>query len=627
MELINFKQENCKRCYACVRSCPVKAITFLQKNGFPQVLHNRCIGCGICFNECPANALSFKSSTESVKKLLKSEDKVAAIVDPSVSGEFPDITDYRRFVKMFRSLGFDYVNEVSFGADVVAHAYKDILENFKGVYYITTKCPTVVAYVEKYYPELIPNLVPIVEPMFATAQIVHKQYGNDVKIVYVAPCLSAKAEIFRIQGGSKIDEVLTFVELRQLFKEFHIKENFMEFSEFDEPLGYKGALFPLRQGLLTAGDVKNDILSGNIVVSSGAGDVKKALESFIKDSNAIHRHFDLFFCDGCIVGPCMSKNGSKFLRHTLTTDYVNKRLKNFDKEKWEQQIEQSKSLTLLRTFQNDDQRIAMPSDDTIKEVLKTLNINMVDDVSKMGCGACGFDTCMEFAQAVGQGLMSPDLCMHYSFDNQEKYIETLKKTNQKLEETERALKQSEQIARKEQMEATDAKETFKVMMQKLPVGIVIVDEKLSVIHCNRSFIDLLGDDAKTIDEVIPGLQGADLKTLVPYGFYNLFNFVLKNNESVTNKDTWVEEQLLNVSVFPIQQFKVVGAVIRDLRSPEVRREQVIKRVTEVIDENLSMVQQIGFLLGEGAASTEKMLNSIIETYQNDEVKEKKKKDS
>jgi hypothetical protein len=47
---------------------------------------------------------------------------------------------------------------------------------------------------------------------------------------------------------------------------------------------------------------------------------------------------------------------------------------------------------------------------------------------------------------------------------------------------------------------------------------------------------------------------------------------------------------------------------------EVRQEEIINRVTEVIDENLKMVQQIAFSLGEGASSTEKMLNSIIETY-------------
>jgi len=58
----------------------------------------------------------------------------------------------------------------------------------------------------------------------------------------------------------------------------------------------------------------------------------------------------------------------------------------------------------------------------------------------------------------------------------------------------------------------------------------------------------------------------------------------------------------------------VGAVIRDMYAPEIRKEEVIKRVTEAIDKNLEMVQKIGFLLGEGAAETEQMLNSIMEFY-------------
>jgi hypothetical protein len=41
-------------------------------------------------------------------------------------------------------------------------------------------------------------------------------------------------------------------------------------------------------------------------------------------------------------------------------------------------------------------------------------------------------------------------------------------------------------------------------------------------------------------------------------------------------------------------------------------------VTEVIEQNLDLVQQIAFLLGEGAAKTEKMLNSIIESHRSKE---------
>ena len=76
----------------------------------------------------------------------------------------------------------------------------------------------------------------------------------------------------------------------------------------------------------------------------------------------------------------------------------------------------------------------------------------------------------------------------------------------------------------------------------------------------------------------------------------------------------IEESLLNVSVFSIKKNKVVGAIVRDMFSPEVRNEQIIQRITEVVDQNLGMVQQIGYLLGEGASKTEAMLNSIIQLH-------------
>jgi hypothetical protein len=51
-------------------------------------------------------------------------------------------------------------------------------------------------------------------------------------------------------------------------------------------------------------------------------------------------------------------------------------------------------------------------------------------------------------------------------------------------------------------------------------------------------------------------------------------------------------------------------------TPEVKKEQVVTRLSEVIDENFDMVQKIAYLLGEGAAKTEQMLNSVIDSYKN-----------
>jgi hypothetical protein len=96
----------------------------------------------------------------------------------------------------------------------------------------------------------------------------------------------------------------------------------------------------------------------------------------------------------------------------------------------------------------------------------------------------------------------------------------------------------------------------------------------------------------------------------------MFAFVLKEDEAVVSKDVHLDDHMLNISIFPIKKNKMCGAIIRDMYSPEVQGEEVTSRVSEVIDRNLEMVQKIGFLLGEGAAETEQMLNSIIESYKN-----------
>jgi len=161
------------------------------------------------------------------------------------------------------------------------------------------------------------------------------------------------------------------------------------------------------------------------------------------------------------------------------------------------------------------------------------------------------------------------------------------------------------------------------MLEKLPTGVVIVDSSLKILHSNQSFISTIGEDARAIAEIIPGLAGADIKTLIPFNVYNMFSFVLKEDEPVVSKDVHFEDRVLNISIFPIRKNKICGAIIRDIFSPEVQGEEVTNRVSEVIEKNLEMVQKIGFLLGEGASETEQMLNSIIESYKTRRVGPKK----
>ncbi|MCK9220006.1 MAG: 4Fe-4S binding protein [Bacteroidales bacterium] len=613
--LFKIDNKSCIKCYSCIRICPVKAIRVDVNTGFPSIIPARCIGCGSCYRACAPAAITYRSSIEETKKILASGEKVAAICDPTISGEFHDITDYRKFVEMIKQLGFSIVSEVSFGVDLIANKYQDTFNNFKGKYHISSSCPAVVSYIEKYYPHLITNLIPVVSPMVATAKVIRQKYGKEIKIVFIGPCIATKEEALRFEGDSKIDAVLTFIELRQLFTQFNIRESQLEFSEFDAPLGYKGSLYPISNGILQSVELNENLLTGQVITTEGRNNMIDAVKEFDTRIELIKRHFNIFYNEGCLMGPGTSPGGEKFLRMTLVTDYANKRLSNFDKSMWDAEITNFNSLDLSRQFFPDDQRLPVPAEEKIDEILTLIKRERQKD-NEIGCESCGYANCREFAIAIAQGLATTEMCHIFSGNNRQEYIRSLRSTNEKLAKTQEALKESEEKAKKEQEAQKEANDIVSAMLQKLVSGVVIVDSNLKIIQSNRAFIRILGEEASLVDEVIPGLVGADLKTLLPVHFYKMFSYVLSTDEFIENRDMMLEDTKLGVSIFPIRNHQYAGGILRDMYIPEVRKEQIIQRLSEVIDENFTTVQKIAYLLGEGAAKTEQMLNSVIDSHKN-----------
>ena len=75
-----------------------------------------------------------------------------------------------------------------------------------------------------------------------------------------------------------------------------------------------------------------------------------------------------------------------------------------------------------------------------------------------------------------------------------------------------------------------------------------------------------------------------------------------------------EGKVMRVTFFLVESKQLLGAMFEDITTPIFRREAVIEKAEEVITKSLSTVQQIASLLGENAAETEIVLNSIIEEF-------------
>ena len=171
--------------------------------------------------------------------------------------------------------------------------------------------------------------------------------------------------------------------------------------------------------------------------------------------------------------------------------------------------------------------------------------------------------------------------------------------------------------RKAEIRSEKAKEASVIasaMLQKIRAGIVIIDHKMKVVSCNDSFARLMGEEAEELYEAIPGLQGADVRELVPEVIAKMFSGLLHTGEELLERDLTYKNKLLHISIVTIFKNRVIGAVIRNLSSPKLVREEIISRAMKVTRQNIEMVQQVATLLAENAAQTEDMLNSIVAAY-------------
>ncbi|HPW26501.1 MAG TPA: [Fe-Fe] hydrogenase large subunit C-terminal domain-containing protein [Tenuifilaceae bacterium] len=492
-KLVYTIKELCRVCYTCVRECPAKAIRII--NGQAEVIAERCIGCGNCVKVCSQDAKVYLQTRMEVRDLLQSEDKVAALVAPSFPAEFSEIDDYRKFVGMLRQLGFSYVFEVAFGADLVARRYKELLEDRSGKGYISSDCPAIVTYIRYYHPDLTEYLAPVVSPMIAISRVVRKKLGNGVKLVFIGPCIAKKAET------DEVDEALTFRELRGMLEYASVTPEAATPSEFDLPRAGRGAIFPVSRGLIQTVRVNEDLVEGNVTVAEGRMGFQEAIKEW-EIGNLKGQNLELLCCDGCIMGPGMSPGGKRFERKTQISRYARQKLSELEHDEWLYSMNEFRDIDVSRSFQRDDRRMPIPSDDQINRVLASMGKFSPRD--QLNCGACGYETCVEHAIAIIDGLAEVEMCLPYAIEELHISVDNLAISNEKLAKMQQALKQSEKLAHMGQLSAGIAHELNN------PLGVVLMYSNILMDECKpddplRKDLELIATQAERCKKIVGGL--------------------------------------------------------------------------------------------------------------------------
>jgi two-component system NtrC family sensor kinase len=512
--LVSTIGERCRVCYQCVRECPAKAIRIADHQA--QVLPERCIGCGVCVGVCTQDAKRVLSAVEAVESLLAGPVPVAAILAPSFPAEFIRV-DYPRVVGALRQLGFASVYEVAFGAELVAMQYQRLVAEDDEKLWIATTCPAVVGYVERYHPELIDSLAPVVSPMIATARMLRAQHGDDIRVVFIGPCIAKKREALEPNVSGEVDEALTFAEVRQILASHDVGLEEVTPTEFDPPHARGGGLFPISGGMLQVAGIQEDLVSGHVMVGEGPAEFAQAIkeaETGIMET----RLLEVLFCKGCTMGPGMSSDLPHFGRRARVSQFVRQRISSVNAADWAANHRKWADLDLTREYQSRDLRLPVPSPEELGRILGKLGKH--DPRNELNCGACGYASCRELASAIYVGLAEPTMCLPYSIEQLRSTVSELAHSNDELANAQEALVRSEKLASMGQLAAGIAHEVNN------PLGVVIMYAHF--------LMEQIGDRKDLSDDLTMVVEQADRCKKIVSG---LLDFARQNK---------VEHDLVNI---------------------------------------------------------------------------------
>ncbi len=263
----------CVLCGDCVRVCSevqsVGALDFAFRGSKARVVPAfnqdlakvECVNCGQCAAVCPTGAIIPHQDRDSVWEQIYDPDKtvvvqIAPAVRVAIGERFGFATGEnvaRKLVTALRMMGFDYVYDTCFAADMTifeeATEFLYKLQSGAKLPLFTSCCPGWVKFCETYYPEFLPQVSTTRSPQAIFGAVARKPLPEQLKddprnlvVVSIMPCTAKKFEAklpkFSQNGRPDVDYVLTTSELAQMIESMGIDLHKLEPDTFDMPLGF-----------------------------------------------------------------------------------------------------------------------------------------------------------------------------------------------------------------------------------------------------------------------------------------------------------------------------------------------------------------------------------------------------
>lgn len=570
MAIIDFKATKCRHCYKCVRYCEVKAI--MVKDGRAEIMPDNCVLCGHCLQICPQSAKTLVSDLRKVQEMIEDGERVVVSIAPSYMGllKYHTIGQVR---SALLQLGFEDVRETSEGAALVTVEYAKLLEEGKMENIITTCCPSVNELIEKYYPELVPQMAPVVSPMIAHGMMLKKELGDDVKVVFLGPCIAKKKEAQDPRHNSYIDAVLNFNDINRWLQDEEIEITECEDQPFVHMDPKVNRLYPVTNGVvnsvLATQEKKDNYRKFYVHGESNCIDLCKGLVR----GEISGCFIEMNMCaGGCIKGPTV--NDQSISRFKVKLDME----EQISREPVEDQVTAPKleEISLHKLFMDRRPKDPIPTQEEIRSILAMTGKNHPED--ELNCGACGYPTCREKAIAVFQKKAELNMCIPFMYDKSESFAS--------------------------------------LVMDTSPNIVLIVDEDMKILEYSNA------------GEKYFGKSRAEALQMYLYEFIDPtdFQWVFDTRQNIHGKKVNYPEYKLDTlqNIVYIEKEHVVLATFIDItKEEEQARQDYMKKLDtidlaqKVIHKQMMVAQEIAGLLGETTADTKTTLMTLCKSLLED----------